>query len=171
MQVITSVRVISPFSITVSRPCSNSWAGTAGATGGGWVWQSFSPEVYLYLWRSTKRTSDPWFGKRYWSHSFGKCFCQPHFLNIDLFLITYFLLRCGNLHCNSRKADWLPWGWKDKPPQVHIPRVGWSWQNAGHGLRASNSKNCWSNQGRSFLKNKYLPFTNEVEVLLTVKQD
>lgn len=64
--------------------------------------------------------------------------------------LDIFCLRCGNLHCDSRKADWLSWSWKDKPPQVHLPCVGWGWQNAGHGLWAPNSKNCWSNQSRFF---------------------
>lgn len=57
----------------------------------------------------------------------------------------FFILRCGDMHCYSRKAHWLPWIRKDKPPQMHLPCSWWSRQNVGHGFWATDQENCWSN--------------------------
>lgn len=59
-------------SLTVLGARPYPWAGTAGTTGSCRIWQSFSPQVHLYLWRSTKRTPDPWLGKGYSSSFFLK---------------------------------------------------------------------------------------------------
>lgn len=52
-----------PLTVLGARPDPR--VGTTGATGGSRIWQSVSPQVHLYIWRSTQGTADSRPGKRY----------------------------------------------------------------------------------------------------------
>lgn len=83
-------------SLTVLGARPYPWAGTAGTTGSCRIWQSFSPQVHLYLWRSTQRTPDPWLGKGYGSSFFFKKQTQTVGANSEL---------CSNNGCPIKGVE------------------------------------------------------------------
>jgi len=57
--------------------------------------------------------------------------------------------RCRDLHRNSRSTARSAWSRQNESSSVHISCAGWSWPDAGHGLRAADQKDSRTDQSKS----------------------
>jgi len=63
-------------------------------------------------------------------------------------LIFCIVRRSRDLHCDSRSTAGPAGSWQNKSASLHLPRAGWGWSYAGHGVWASDQKDCWADQGK-----------------------
>ncbi len=74
------------------------------------------------------------------------------------------MTRCWDLYRHAWSSHWLLGGRENKPATLHLPSAGWGWPHAGHGLRATDSQDSWTNQGRTRAQ---LPWLLPVEVFFS----
>lgn len=144
---------------------TNSWTGSTSAASSRWIQQSMPLEVYMYLWRCSKGTTNSWLRKRY--GLVLRHFVKTVKLSLwKLFQLTCCLFfRCGNLHCNTWKTYRLLRSWKDQSQEVYLPCSWWSWPDAWHGIWTSDQKNCGSDKSEY----KWYLFIGILETNVTVK--
>ena len=70
-------------------------------------------------------------------------------------LIVVLCPRCWDLHCYTRPSDWFPGDQSHQSTPLHLPSLGWGWQNAWHGFWTSDPQNHRTNPCK-YIKQQFL---------------